>query len=113
MLKKLKLKIYPNNKHQVVALPANGKVNEVFICKIDKFVQERYSKKVDDFITKVSFYNNEQGKYFSFVPNFTNEKSSHNFDLISYEDDALKINSFVVSTKKFDEELVFEMDVDI
>jgi len=113
MSKKLKLKIYPNNKHQIVTIPANGKVNDLFISKIDKFVQERYGKKVDDFITKVSFYDNEQAKYFSFILNVTPISSNHNFDLISYEDDSFKINSFVVSTKEFDEELVFEMEVDI
>jgi len=112
-MKRLKVKIYPNNKHQVVALPARGKVNEVFISKIDKFTKERYGKSVDYFITKVSFYDNEQGKHLSFVPNFTNVNSSHNFDLISYENDAFKINSFVVSTKEFEEELVFKMEVDI
>lgn len=112
MLKKLKLKIYPNNKHQIVAIPSTGNVNEVFISKIDKFVQERYGKSVDDFITKVSFYDYEQGKYLSFIPNVTPISSKHNFDLTNYEDDSFKINSFVVSTKEFEEELVFEMKVD-
>jgi len=110
-VKRLKQKIYLNNKHQVVAISANGKVD----FKLDKFVKERYSKGIDDFITKISFYDYdyEQGEYLGFMPNITPVNSEHNFDLISYEDDGFRINSFVVSTKEFDEELVFEMEVDL
>jgi hypothetical protein len=110
-MNKLKIKIYPNNKHQVIAIPINGKVADIFLDKLDKIVKEKYGKNIEDFIEGVSFYDDKVGRYKSFIPKVTSRDSEHNFDLISYNEDSFCINVFQVITKDFKEELYFEADI--
>jgi hypothetical protein len=111
-MSRLRIKIYPDNKHQVIAIPVNGKVTDIFINKIDEFVKAKYGKSVNDFIEFVSFYDNRNGRYKDCKPNLTPTTSSeHNFDLVSINNDVSCINVFQVITKDFKEELFLEIDI--
>jgi len=108
------IKIYPKNKHQVVAIPIKGKVADVFLDKLEKKVKEKYGKNIEDFIEKVSFYDNKDGRWKNFILGFTPKNSEHNFDLMSFdEDNNFEINVFKVCTKDFSEELCFEGEIKI
>ena len=107
----LRIKIYPNNHHQVVAIPLKGKVADVFLDKLDKTVKAKYNKNIEDFIERVSFYDDKIGECQDFFSNLTPKTSKKNFNLMSFDEkNNFQINVFQHNTKKFNEALYFEYE---
>ena len=95
-----KITLY-SGKENNISIPVRARVKEYFI---DGLQSQLKDIDVADIVESVSWYDEVEGSYRTFVPSVTDKNSPHNFMLVESHN---QIRAFVVKTKSFNEPVEF------